>query len=243
MLNIDIFSQYLKSNTQLSESSIYKYSRAVKRISIEMKNSGIISKDILNMNLSELDIAICLILHLPSFIEKDTKGNKMYSNALKHYRQFLYSYDNDINNATIMNEEIIQNNNLDITQRTAIINSRVGQGVFRHRIMKKYNGKCVITGINIEKCLIASHIKPWAVCNNEERLSENNGLLLSATYDKLFDSGLISFKENGHIIISNNINQYNRQLLNLSDDIQINLNDSIELKNNMEYHRDILFIR
>ena len=109
--------------------------------------------------------------------------------------------------------------------------------------MKKYNGKCVITGINIEKCLIASHIKPWAVCNNEERLSENNGLLLSATYNKLFDSGLISFKENGHIIISNNINQYNRQLLNLSDDIQINLNDSIELKNNMEYHRDILFIR
>ncbi len=71
--------------------------------------------------------------------------------------------------------------------------SRVGQGDFRKSLIEKYDGKCVVTGIDLTKLLIASHIKPWRISDNKERLSSENGLLLSANLDKLFDSGLITF--------------------------------------------------
>lgn len=42
--------------------------------------------------------------------------------------------------------------------------------------MEKYDGKCIVTGIDISKLLIASHIKPWAISNNHDRISSENGL-------------------------------------------------------------------
>lgn len=243
MVQLADFSQWLNNNTKLSESSVYKYSRAVLTISREMKESGVIRKDLLDMNLCELDIAVNLIMVLPDFVAKDKKGNKMYSNSLKHYRCFLYAYGDDVETVSMMEHRIMNDVSISVTQRESIVKSRVGQGIFKSRILNKFNGKCLITGISIEKCLIASHIKPWAVCTNEERLSENNGLLLSATYDRLFDSGLISFKENGNIIISGTIDDYNREKLYLSNDLKITLPDDFELKCNLEYHRDVLLIR
>jgi len=50
--------------------------------------------------------------------------------------------------------------------------------------------------------LVASHIKPWRVSTNEERLSGSNGLLLSPHVDKLFDRGWISFSDEGEILIA-----------------------------------------
>jgi len=41
---------------------------------------------------------------------------------------------------------------------------------------------------------LASHIKPWSACTNEERLDTRNGLLLSALMDKLFDRYFITFE-------------------------------------------------
>ena len=48
----------------------------------------------------------------------------------------------------------------------------------------------------------ASHIKPWSVSDNHERLDGNNGLLLAPHIDHLFDKGYISFEDNGVIIVS-----------------------------------------
>lgn len=53
--------------------------------------------------------------------------------------------------------------------------------------------------------LLASHIKPWRSASNYERLSSENGLLLSPLYDKLFDIGLITFDDNMKILISNKL--------------------------------------
>ena len=54
----------------------------------------------------------------------------------------------------------------------------------------------------IQKILIASHIKRWSDCNEEERLDVNNGILLSPTFDSLFDKHLISFSDEGEILIN-----------------------------------------
>ena len=56
------FSQWMKMTTGLSDSSIYKYSRAVISVSKDMCSIGIISKPLTEMNIIELDFAIPIIL-------------------------------------------------------------------------------------------------------------------------------------------------------------------------------------
>ena len=166
----------------------------------------------------------------------------MYSNALKQYRYFMNAtyeekdppeYINTITNDTMIPE----------TERTAIIQSRVGQGTFRESLMDKYDGRCIMTGIDHPKLLVASHIKPWAVSTNEERLSVNNGLLLSATYDRLFDCGLITFDKTGRIYLSRFIGDENVKRLYLEADRQYDLRLDGCMEEYLEYHRDVLFVR
>jgi predicted restriction endonuclease len=60
----------------------------------------------------------------------------------------------------------------------------------------------MMIGCGITAMLRASHIKPWAKSSNHDRLNPDNGLLLAAHVDALFDFGLISFAENGRVIVS-----------------------------------------
>ena len=82
------FAKWLKTNTGLSDSSIYKYSHAADTVMEEMLALGVISKPFCEMTEIEIDIAIAVIIHDQHFIKKNTKGNAMYSNALKQYRAF-----------------------------------------------------------------------------------------------------------------------------------------------------------
>jgi hypothetical protein len=88
------------------------------------------------------------------------------------------------------------------TERDYVRSARVGQGQFRKDLIREYGGRCPITGIEQERLLIASHIKPWKVCTNAERLDSNNGILLSVLVDRLFDEGLVSFSEDGFVLVS-----------------------------------------
>ena len=64
--------------------------------------------------------------------------------------------------------------------------------------------------------LVASHIKPWNESSNEEKLDPYNGLLLLPNYDKLFDKHLISFDDDGRIIISPQIKKEEYKKLGIS---------------------------
>lgn len=92
-----------------------------------------------------------------------------------------------------------------VTERKGLITSRIGQGAYRKRIVHRWEYKCAVTGFDKLDVLIASHIVPWAESNNIERLDVDNGILLSPTYDALFDRHLISFENNGRIILSDAI--------------------------------------
>lgn len=137
---------------------------------------------------------------------------------------------------------INNNNTLDNTEKEMLIKARKGQGIFRERIIQKYQ-KCILSGIEDNRLLIASHIKPWRSSNNIERLSSENGLLLSPLYDKLFDIGLITFNKNMNVIISNKLNNNDINKLSIETNISYIKSPSIELQKNMEYHRDIIFKR
>jgi predicted restriction endonuclease len=79
-----------------------------------------------------------------------------------------------------------------------------------------------VTGLSVPSLLRASHIKPWARCeSDEERLNVFNGLLLAPNLDALFDDGWVTFRESGAIAVSSNLPASARQVLNLSDDLQI----------------------
>ena len=63
------------------------------------------------------------------------------------------------------------------TERDALTRARLGQGLFRQRVAEGEQA-CRVTGLTRQEFLVASHIKPWRDCDNRERLSGANGLLL-----------------------------------------------------------------
>ena len=243
MQRLNNFSEWMSRNSSLSDSSIYKYKRAVHTISNEMLERKVIHKSLLDMNLVELDIAISIILNNEYFIHKNSTGNHMYSNALKQYRYFNMEEVEQYDAEKQIEEEISQLDHLSETEKQMLIKARIGQGKYRKNLLEKYDGKCVVTGIDKPNLLIASHIKPWAVCDNEERVDTENGLLLCPNMDRLFDYGLITFGNSGQMVISSFVGDENINRLHISKDIRVDLRASQRMLTYLEYHRDVLFVK
>jgi hypothetical protein len=91
------------------------------------------------------------------------------------------------------------------TEREGLVTSRVGQGAYRKSILHRWEYECAVTKFDDPRILIASHIVPWRDSIDEERLDVDNGILLSPTYDALFDRHLITFNEKGKIVLSDQI--------------------------------------
>lgn len=84
------------------------------------------------------------------------------------------------------------------TEAERLVVQRVGQDIFRDRLITYWQGHCPLTGIADRALLRASHIKPWKDCeSDEDRLDVHNGLLLSALWDAAFDRGLVTFDDSG----------------------------------------------
>lgn len=89
------------------------------------------------------------------------------------------------------------------TEVERLVRQRVGQNKFREAMLEYWGGACAVTGVAIPEVLRASHAKPWAECSSDaERLDVFNGFLLSANLDALFDRFLISFDEEGYLIVA-----------------------------------------
>lgn len=114
-----------------------------------------------------------------------------------------------------------------ITERQGLVTSRVGQGYFRQQIIEKWGGRCAISGTDIISILISSHIVPWSETKDQERLDVENGILLSPLYDALFDKHLISFEDDGSIIISERLKGENIQRLGITDEMSINVTEGM----------------
>ena len=126
-----------------------------------------------------------------------------------------------------------------VTERKGLITSRVGQGYYRQRVLEKWDNKCSVTGCEITKILISSHIVSWKNSNDEERLDPDNGLLLSPDLDGLFDRHLISFEDDGSIIISNTITESQINLLGVNKKMKLRFVNK-EMKKYLKRHRDKL---
>lgn len=122
------------------------------------------------------------------------------------------------------------------TTREALVMSRIGQGKFRADVIKRWGGRCALTGLQNVNLMVASHINAWALSNNAERLDVENGLLLAPHIDRLFDQGLISFSERGTMQISPMLSGDDRAIFGLDRFRQI---DALTIGNfsYLERHR------
>lgn len=112
--------------------------------------------------------------------------------------------------------------NIAVTERTAEVRQRIGQDVFREALIELWDGRCAVTGLSLPAPLLrASHAKPWAIANDQERLDPFNGLLLAVHLDALFDSGLMTFDDNGVATFSNDLSEPARCALGVSNGMRI----------------------
>lgn len=97
-------------------------------------------------------------------------------------------------------------------EKETVIKQRVNQSAFRSMILYNYEEHCAITGINIPDLLVASHIIPWADSTSTQKLNPENGICLSALYDKAFDRGLITISPDDYTVcLSSALREYETQ--------------------------------
>lgn len=185
----------------LSLSSVKKYDGAIRGpLSQWAVQGGLIDGPLTSLDSrSAFEEVARKICELPIFIERNDRGHHMYSSALAKFAEYLSEgYDSNIE---VDIDEILLATDVGVTEKSALMKARVGQGVFRQRLIA-YWSCCAVTGFADSSLLVASHIKPWRASSNAERLDRFNGLLLVPNLDRAFDAGYISFTPEGVVMIS-----------------------------------------
>ena len=93
------------------------------------------------------------------------------------------------------------------TEVASTVMARRGQQFFRQSVLNAYGVRCCISGINVPRMLVASHIKPWSEFPGE-RLELCNGLCLSTLHDAAFDSGLITLDDDLSVVLSKRLKAF-----------------------------------
>ena len=146
---------------------------------------------------------------------------------------------NDYNIHNLLPDSAVKD--IDTTERDVLSKVRLYQNKYRENLLKHLK-KCPFTGITDKRLLIASHIKPWCLSNNQERLDIYNGFILSPLYDRLFDQGLITFTPEKKILYSSSLSNKTLSIIKIENDYCENL----PVTNREEYlafHNEKIFIK
>ena len=230
-----LFEQWLIENGK-SEKTAHNYSQTVKgKLSEWAVENDIVSQPLLSFRGDRPFTKVAQeIRALGIFQERNSKGKGMYSAALR----WLHEYLLDQNDAfTLEQIDVVERDSvISSTEKEAIVKSRLGQGKFRAGLVELW-GACSCTGYSQTSLLVASHIKPWKLSDNHERLDPFNGLLLTPNIDKAFDRNYISFQSDGLVIISDELES--PELFSLAPTLKVKLKD--EHQPYMAFHREECF--
>jgi hypothetical protein len=128
---------------------------------------------------------------------------------------------------------------LTVTERQALVQARRGQGKFREQLLSLWIS-CAVSECGHVALLRASHIRPWKASNNYERLDRYNGFLLAPNLDAAFDKGLVTFEDDGRILISASLNSADRKALAIRGDFRLRMISPNHLPY-LRYHREYVF--
>lgn len=138
---------------------------------------------------------------------------------------------------------IAEKEGLPETTRTALIQARKGQGIFKANVAR-FEHECRITHVHNPTHLIASHIKPWRESSDDERLAGSNGLLLTPSIDHLFDRGFISFSDEGEVLLSPVADQESLPRMGLLCDRPVFAGRfNADQRHFLDYHRQEIFLK
>jgi putative restriction endonuclease len=98
-----------------------------------------------------------------------------------------------------------------IEDALANVKIRIGQSMFRSKVLSNFRFKCCLSGIAEESLLVASHIIPWSH-DKSKRSDPANGLCLFVEFDKYFDKGYISLNEDLSVIVSSRCSSFSKPL-------------------------------
>ena len=173
----------------------------------------------------------------PSFFTLIGEGNKSWEKYLEHNnKQELFE---------LLKQEKLGIFDLEKTRsnqskwRTLLAEEMMGYTTNENEIF------CPLTYITVNyddagTLFRASHIKGFADCNVDEAFDINNGIIMIANADALFDKHLITIEDDGTIVFSFLIenNGKLKQELRLTEKVfKAILND--ERKSYLSYHRDV----
>lgn len=196
----------------------------LKKIGAEWNSSAVVAESPTNLEHDESSVSRESpsddLKGLASFTQAEIEGNTELSEGTS---------PSIIENSTTNTSAISPNvgakldsevDGLKTAEREAVVKVRYGQGSFRDALIKIDGEKCWMSGIEGRRLLIASHIKPWSDCGDddiESRGQPNNGILLSALWDTAFDAGLISFEADGRVIASSELADSAKRALGFDD--------------------------
>lgn len=174
--------------------SLIQFCEFFNYVSIDKNSEG---KTIYVFNTEKMKTKENGFIDLSSELLQDLKNENNVNENIASFLEEKYGLD-----GTVIHEIISRNSNV--------------QKIFRSNLIAKYGRKCMVCDKNIDEILVASHIKPASECDVFGKADCENGLLLCALHDKLFDRYFISFdSETGKIL-------YAKVLENQLDEFQLN---------------------
>lgn len=128
--------------------------------------------------------------------------------------------------------------------RTTVLR-RVGQQQYRKRMMEIWHGQCSVTGCADERMLTASHAMPYRISegNDTDKINPYNGFLLIPNLDAAFDAGLITFNDDGSLVVSPQLSRNDAAILGIDEQSMKLRKVYPENITYLKYHRDHVFLK
>lgn len=130
-------------------------------------------------------------------------------------------------------------------EKDTMTRRRLGQLQYRQRMLEIWHGQCAVTGCSDERVLTASHAKPYKKSegNDTDKIDPYNGFPLIPNLDIAFDAGLITFNDDGSLIVSPQLAQEDAAILGI-DSEKLKLTKIYpENMKYLEYHRNNVFLK
>jgi predicted HNH restriction endonuclease len=159
-----------------------RYARTIITISNDLKKINYEHFDLYSINSPEIAKKIKEdYFNIDTYLEKNTRGNNMYSSAFDRYIEFLSDislkkddivYPDEINNQenTLISEG---------AKKQVVVNLYERDAKARKQCLEKYGYNCVVCGFNFEKVygeigknfIHVHHIKPLSEINEEYKVN------------------------------------------------------------------------
>ena len=185
-----------------------------------------------------LDVIMSIRRHLDDYFGFEEPPTLLDAHSFVWMADNLEAYEAGMSaiECTMPNEPVAKNS-------IGLTKQRIGQEKFRQALISYWDGECAVTSCSDLRILTSSHIKPWRVCSiDNEWLNPFNGILLSPNLDSLFDAGLISFDDDGMIIISQSLDREDASKLGVNSKMRLKRIDERH-KPFLEYHRRNILLK